>query len=168
MKQTLLSLLVMMLSLWCTTAAAQEIGNATFYGRNVTGRTSSGERHHRDSMVCAHRTHPFGTLLKVTNLNNDRSVVVKVNDRGPFGKGKIIDLSYGAAEKIGMTASGVVRVRVEVVGKADINKSAPTAAAPKTAVAKKSTARHKHTTAAHKKTTTGKKTTATAKKKRTR
>lgn len=167
--KTLLSLFVMTLSLWCTTAAAQEVGGATFYGRNVTGRTSSGEYHHRDSMVCAHRTHPFGTLLKVTNLKNDRSVIVKVNDRGPFAKGKIIDLSYGAAEKIGMTSSGTARVRLEVVGRAEINKT-PRTTAHKPTAHKKHTATHKaaatkKSTATHAKSAAHKSSTAKKKKK---
>ena len=65
-------------------------------------------------MVCAHKSYPFGTLLKVTNLRNGEEVIVKVNDRGPFVKGRIIDLSYGAAKKIGLVPSGIVEVKVEV------------------------------------------------------
>jgi len=76
--------------------------------------TSSGERLHHDSMTCAHRTHPFGTLLKVTNPANDSVVVVKVNDRGPFGRGRIIDLSWGAAKLLGILRQGIAKVVVEV------------------------------------------------------
>ncbi|MBF0965366.1 MAG: septal ring lytic transglycosylase RlpA family protein, partial [Alloprevotella sp.] len=81
------------------TAHAQQKGKATFYSKRATGaRTASGERLHHDSLTCAHRTYPFGTLLKVTNLNNGNTVVVRVTDRGPFAKGRIIDLSYAAAK----------------------------------------------------------------------
>ena len=93
-------------------------GKASYYSKKATGaRTASGERLHHDSMTCAHRTYPFGTLLKVTNPNNGSSVVVRVTDRGPFGHGRIIDLSYGAAKELGMLACGVATVIVEKCGK---------------------------------------------------
>ena len=75
---------------------------------------ANGMRYHKDSMICAHRTHPFGTLLKVTNLKNNKTVVVKVTDRGPFARGRVIDLSWGAAEKLGFIAAGLAKVKVEV------------------------------------------------------
>ncbi len=101
---------------------AQQRGKASFYSRQATGaRTSSGERlHHRD-FTCAHRTHPFGTLLKVKNLNNGKEVVVRVNDRGPFGRGRIVDLSWGAAKALGMLSQGVVAVEVTPVGKKKVS-----------------------------------------------
>ena len=90
-------------------------GIASYYGRSATGRmTSSGERLHHDSMTCAHRTHPFGTLLQVHNPANDSTVVVKVNDRGPFGRGRIIDLSWGAARRLGILQQGIAPVTVTV------------------------------------------------------
>ena len=90
-------------------------GIASYYGKRATGRlTSSGERLHHDSMTCAHRTHPFGTLLKVFNPHNKRSVVVKVNDRGPFGRGRIIDLSWAAAQQLGILRRGIAKVEVTV------------------------------------------------------
>lgn len=90
-------------------------GKASYYSKRATGtRTSSGERLHHDSLTCAHRTHPFGTMLKVTNLQNGKNVVVRVTDRGPFGKGRIIDLSYRAARELGMLSQGVVMVTVEL------------------------------------------------------
>lgn len=76
-------------------------------------RTSDGSLHHADSMICAHRKYPFGTKLKVTNPANGKVVVVKVTDRGPFAKGRIIDLSYGAAQKLGILSQGVAMVIVE-------------------------------------------------------
>jgi rare lipoprotein A len=90
-------------------------GKASYYGKSSNRRvTASGERHYSDSMVCAHKSYPFGTLLKVTNLRNGEEVIVKVNDRGPFVKGRIVDLSYGAAKKIGIVPAGIVEVKVEV------------------------------------------------------
>ena len=86
----------------------------------MTGaRTSSGERLHHDSLTCAHRTHPFGTMLRVTNLNNGREVVVRVTDRGPHGRGRIIDLSWAAAKALDILDHGVAMVRVEVVSGQD-------------------------------------------------
>ncbi len=101
---------------------AQQRGKASFYSRQATGaRTSSGERlHHRD-FTCAHRTHPFGTLLKVKNLSNGKEVVVRVNDRGPFGRGRIVDLSWGAAKALGMLSQGVVAVEVTPVDKKQVS-----------------------------------------------
>ena len=96
-------------------AQSVEKGIASFYGKRATGRmTSSGERLHHDSLTCAHRTHPFGTLLKVFNPHNKRIVVVKVNDRGPFGRGRIIDLSWGAAQQLGILRRGIAPVEVSV------------------------------------------------------
>ena len=97
------------------TALAQvQSGKASYYARKFTGRkTASGERLHPDSMTCAHRTYPFGTLLKVYNPANGRSVVVRVTDRGPFGRGRIVDLSWGAAKKLDMLKAGVVPCTVE-------------------------------------------------------
>lgn len=89
-------------------------GKASFYSKRATGsRTASGERLHHDSMTCAHKTLPFGTLLRVTNLSNGKDVIVRVTDRGPYRKGRIIDLSWGAAKAIGMLAQGVTQVIVE-------------------------------------------------------
>ncbi len=95
--------------------AAQEVqrGKASYYSKRATGaRTSSGERLHHDSLTCAHRTYPFGTMLKVTNPANGRSVVVRVTDRGPFVRGRIIDLSWRAAKELGILVQGVATVEV--------------------------------------------------------
>jgi len=95
-------------------AAAQQRGKASFYSKKITGaRTSSGERLHHDSLVCAHKTFPFGTKLKVTNPANGKEVIVRVIDRGPFRKGRIIDLSWRAAKELGMLQQGVAMVKVE-------------------------------------------------------
>lgn len=94
--------------------AQQQEGKASFYSKRATGsRTSSGERLHHDSLTCAHRYYPFGTLLRVTNPANDRFVVVKVTDRGPFRRGRIIDLSWRAAKELGILSQGVAMVVVQ-------------------------------------------------------
>lgn len=94
--------------------AQSQRGKASFYSKRATGsRTSSGERLHHDSLTCAHRTYPFGTLLKVTNERNGRSVVVRVTDRGPHSRGRIIDLSHAAADRLGIISQGVAVVKVE-------------------------------------------------------
>lgn len=91
-------------------------GIASWYGRKYHRRhTASGERYDMFALTAAHRTLPFGTVLKVTNLENGRTVKVRVNDRGPFVKGRIIDLSLAAAREIDMEIAGVVRVRIEII-----------------------------------------------------
>ena len=82
---------------------------ASLHGR----RTASGEPYDETALTAAHPTLPFGTLIKVTNLYNDRSVVLRVNDRGPFVGHRVIDVSQIAAEQLGMIRTGSVRVRVE-------------------------------------------------------
>ena len=91
-------------------------GKASFYSRKFTGRkTASGERMHNDSLTCAHRTYPFGTMLRVYNPANGRSVIVKVTDRGPYVRGRIIDLSWRAAKELDIISSGVAMVIVHKV-----------------------------------------------------
>lgn len=95
--------------------AQTESGKASFYSKKFTGRrTASGERLHHDSLTCAHRTYPFGTQLKVTNPANGRSVIVRVTDRGPYVRGRIIDLSVRAAQELGIIAQGIAPVVVEL------------------------------------------------------
>ena len=89
-------------------------GTASYYGKAHHGkRTASGERFNQNALTAAHRTLAFGTRVRVTNLDNGRSVVVRINDRGPHTRGRLIDLSRAAAEKIGMIRSGTARVRVQ-------------------------------------------------------
>jgi len=89
---------------------------ASFYGRECKGqRTASGERFDPDQLTAAHRTLPFGTLLKVTNLDNDRHVVVRVNDSGPYARNRVLDLSRAAARKLGFEREGTAYVRLQVV-----------------------------------------------------
>lgn len=111
--------LILAISLLCLTplrAQNPQKGKASYYSKRATGaRTSSGERLHHDSLTCAHRTHPFGTRLKVTNPANGKSVIVRVTDRGPFGRGRIIDLSWRAAKELGILVQGVAMVSVAPV-----------------------------------------------------
>jgi rare lipoprotein A len=92
-------------------------GKMAHYGRKFNGhKTASGERFNAGAMTMAHKTLPFGTLVKVTNLANKRSVVVRVNDRGPTAEDRIGDVTTAAARKIKMTHAGVVQAKLEVVG----------------------------------------------------
>ena len=94
--------------------AQTERGTASYYAKSWTGRkTANGERLHHDSLTCAHKTFPFGTLLKVTNPANGLSVIVKVTDRGPYVKGRIVDLSVRAAKELGIISQGIAPVIVE-------------------------------------------------------
>lgn len=96
--------------------AGERTGLASWYGAWHHGRTTaSGERFDMRALTAAHRTLPLGTWIRVTNLENDRSVAVRVNDRGPFIANRILDLSRAAAERLGAVAAGVVRVRVEIL-----------------------------------------------------
>ncbi len=91
----------------------KQVGLASWYGRQHAGRrTASGERYNPYQMTAAHKILPMTTRVKVTNLENGKSVIVRINDRGPFVRGRVIDLSYAAARKIGMMEKGIVRVRV--------------------------------------------------------
>ena len=93
-----------------------ERGIASWYGEDFHGRpTSSGEIYNMYDLTAAHKLMPLGTIAKITNLENDQSVVVKINDRGPFIEGRIIDLSYSAAREIGMAEKGLSRVEIEVL-----------------------------------------------------
>ncbi len=91
----------------------QEEGMGTWYGPGLHGRrTASGEKFDQNALTAAHRTLPFDTLVEVRNLETNRTVVVRINDRGPFADGYIIDLSRGAARQVGMLSSTPVSIRV--------------------------------------------------------
>ncbi len=95
---------------------AAATGQASWYGPGFYGnRTASGEVLRPGTYAAAHRSLPFGTRVRVTNLNNGRSAVVRINDRGPFTGGRIIDLAHGAASDLGVTSSGLATVRLEVL-----------------------------------------------------
>lgn len=110
--------LLLLMSLWeilflpCFTQV--ETGMASYYSSSWKGRrTASGERFHPDSMTCAHKTQPFGTLLLVSCPSRGTAVMVRVNDRGPFGKGRIVDLSSAAARELGILRAGIAPVEVQ-------------------------------------------------------
>ncbi len=93
-----------------------QTGIASYYGARHQGkRTASGERFDKNSLTAAHRQLPFGTRVKVTNLKNNQSCLVRINDRGPHTRGRLIDLSHEAAEQLGMIRSGTARVRVQAL-----------------------------------------------------
>lgn len=99
-----------------TKAKVAQSGVASYYGPGFHGRrTANGERFDMHAMTAAHRTLPFGTQVKVTNLANGKSAIVRVNDRGPYANGRIIDLSVAAAKQIGSTGAGTARVTLEVL-----------------------------------------------------
>lgn len=93
-----------------------EVGVASFYAESLAGRpTASGEKFDPKAMTCAHRTLPFGTWLRVTNMGNGLAVEVRVNDRGPFVRGRVLDLSPAAARVLGFRDAGTAMVRIEVI-----------------------------------------------------
>lgn len=93
-----------------------QVGKASWYGRLFQHKqTASGEPFDMYQFTAAHRTLPLGSWVKVTDLKNDRSVIVRINDRGPVPANRIIDLSYGAAKMLGMTENGIHPVRVELI-----------------------------------------------------
>jgi len=99
-----------------TAGPQPEFGVASYYGNPHHGRrTASGERFDMHDMTAAHRTLPFGTRVRVTNLGNGRSVVVRINDRGPWKKGRIVDISYDAARELHMVGVGTARVRLDIL-----------------------------------------------------
>jgi len=94
-----------------------ETGQGSWYGKAHQGAlTPSGERFDMNALTAAHRTLPFGTIVRVTHLKTGKSVNVRINDRGPFSKGRIIDLSYEAARRLGIVDRGTARVELTVIG----------------------------------------------------
>lgn len=119
-------------SLFLNFGFAQETGLASYYGDAFHGsQTANGEIYDRTKMTAAHRTHKFGTYLKVTRKDNKKSVIVKVNDRGPHIKGRIVDVSKEAARKLGLIQDGVAQVTVEKVSGKSETASTPEVAATK-------------------------------------
>src|SRR5688572_23612369 len=95
-------------------AAEPQCGVASWYGAECSG-TASGERYNPAALTAAHRSLPFGTVVRVKNLSNGRCVNLRINDRGPFRKGRIIDVSKGAAQRLAMIQSGIAKVEVAVI-----------------------------------------------------
>ncbi len=125
-KPFLIALLVSFLAFGCAgrrqqpqhavTGAYEAEGMASWYGKRFHGRkTASGERFNQNALTCAHRTLPFGSRLKVTNLDNHQEVEVRVNDRGPFIRSRIVDLSRAAAKALDFLGQGMARVRLQLL-----------------------------------------------------
>jgi rare lipoprotein A len=108
---------ILLLLLMTNLVFSDEYGIASHYSIRTNGgtHTASGQKLRDDSFTAAHKTLPFGTVVKVTNLNNNKSVKVKINNRGPFIKGRIIDLSQAAAHSLGFHKNGLTRVKVKVI-----------------------------------------------------
>lgn len=99
-----------------------EVGNAVYYADYLHGKkTASGELYDKNAFTCAHKTLAYGTILKVTRLDNGKSVNVRVNDRGPFGEGLVVDISRAAASQIGLLRDGKTRVSIEMAGFSNTN-----------------------------------------------
>ena len=109
----LLAMTALVFTVDYASAESASRGQASYYG--YTGRTASGEMTRHGEMTAAHRTLPFGTRVRVTHARNGKSVVVRINDRGPFIRGRIIDVSHAAAGELGMLGSGVAQVEIEVM-----------------------------------------------------
>jgi rare lipoprotein A len=125
LKRSTLILFMLFLLQACSTVPTRESshwsgyvqsGKASFYASKFQSRkTASGERFDQNRKTAAHKKLPFGSKVKVTNIANGKTVVVKINDRGPFVKGRIIDLSLSAFRQIGNPAQGVLKVKIEVI-----------------------------------------------------
>lgn len=103
-------------SLYETKPSSIEYGKASFYGGRWIGRlTANGERYRAEDCTAAHKKLPFNTMVRVTNLRNGKSVIVRINNRGPYAKGRILDLSVVAARKVEMIGDGIIPVRAEVL-----------------------------------------------------
>jgi rare lipoprotein A len=113
---TSLVTITMAAALWTPASLAGQRGQASWYGHEGGSKTANGERYHPGGLTAAHRTLPMGSRVRVTNNRNGRSVVVRINDRGPFTGGRIIDLSEGAAAAIGIKSNGVGNVTIEPLG----------------------------------------------------
>ena len=123
MKKTLHNYFILIILItFSTTACAKpngtQVGKGSWYGKKFQGRlTANGEKYNMYALTAAHKTLPFNTMVEVTNLSNQRKIIVRINDRGPYAKGRIIDLSYLAAKKLGYVNKGVAKLKVRVLYK---------------------------------------------------
>lgn len=170
MKATYLPiyLCLFLIGMFSNTLQAQEVqfGEASYYADKYHNQsTSSGELYNKNAMTAAHRKLPFGTMVKVTRLDNNKSVVVRINDRGPYKDGRVIDLSRAAAEKINLVQDGIADVKVEVINKDEERKltEKPKESKPK-ATAVKSTSTSKPKPSPKKKTSSTKTKSSSSKK----
>ncbi len=112
-----LAIAIFFLCLFSIPIFTQEKGKASYYANRLHNRrTASGLLYDRDSLFCAHKKHPFGTKLLVKNIKNGKEVVVKVVDRGPFVRGRVVDLSRAAADSLGFVKAGTAKVEMWIVG----------------------------------------------------
>jgi rare lipoprotein A len=110
-----------MFSLYEAKPASVEFGKASFYGGRWIGRlTANGEHYHAGDCTAAHKKLPFNTMVKVTNLRNGKTVIVRINNRGPYAKGRILDLSVVAARQLDMVGDGIIPVKAEVLRKIEV------------------------------------------------
>lgn len=131
MKKQLRFWLLPLFTVFAVSLFAQEFGIASYYSDRYQGRkTAYGDTYDKNKLTCSHKIHPYGTLLKVTRMDNNKSVVCKVIDKGPYTKGRIVDLSRAAAEKIDLIKDGVAEVKVEVYQR-EAEKSPPATAEAK-------------------------------------
>jgi rare lipoprotein A len=107
------AVIISILSCMAIDAMAGQIGMASYYRHGR--KTASGEKFNPQGLTAAHRTLPFGTKVRVVNVKSGKSVVVRINDRGPFIRGRIIDLAFGAARAVGLHRAGVAKVRIDVL-----------------------------------------------------
>lgn len=113
MKKSFFFVIILFINTLNHPVLAQQKGGASYYADKFHGRkTSSGIPYHRDSLTCAHKTYPFGTILEVVNPKNGKKVLVEVTDRGPYSRNKIIDLSYAAAKQLDIIHQGVTTVEL--------------------------------------------------------
>ncbi len=113
-------LLILLVGLFNLAQGQTQTGKASFYADKFEGRqTASGEKYRHSKLTAAHKTLPFGTIVKVTNLSNELSVEVTINDRGPYVDGRVIDVSKSAAEKLGFINQGLADVKIEVTNAGD-------------------------------------------------
>ena len=134
MRAKILLLLFLILPSLSFSGVYKANAKASYYAEKFHGRkTANGEIFNMYAMTCAHKTLPFGTVLRITNLSNNKTVDVRVNDRGPFVKGREIDLSKGAAQKLGMIKTGTANVRIEIVSGAGVHVPASSSSVAKRA-----------------------------------
>ena len=115
-KYLIISIFIALSTSACAKNNGIQTGNGSWYGKKFQGRlTANGEKYNMYALTAAHKTLPFNTMVEVTNLSNNRKVIVRINDRGPYAKGRIIDLSYLGAKKLGYANKGVAKLKIKVL-----------------------------------------------------
>lgn len=115
-KHLVITLLLAFSTSACAKHKKVQVGNGSWYGKKFQGKsTANGEKYNMYAYTAAHKTLPFNTMVEVTNLKNNRKIIVRINDRGPYAKGRIIDLSYLAAKKLGYINRGVAKLSIKVL-----------------------------------------------------